>query len=115
MSLWAPPAAEEAKGAESGTDQDPESDSDEEEIVESVVEGQIRRYPLRDRRAPKRFPDAEHLLLTDEGEPESFEEAKEDPHSKKWLSAMQNEMDSMNENHTYELVELPNREEGTPK
>ena len=47
------------------------------------------------------------MLLTDEGEPESFEEAKGDTHSRKWLSAMQDEMDSLHENHTYELVELP--------
>ena len=31
---------------------------------------------------------------------------KEDTHSRKWLSAMQDEMDSLHENHTYELVEL---------
>ena len=47
------------------------------------------------------------MLLTDEGEPESFEEASEDTHSRKWLSAMQDEMDSVHETHTYELVELP--------
>ena len=46
------------------------------------------------------------MLLTDEGEPESFEEAKEDTHSRKWLTAMQDEIDSLHENHTYELVEL---------
>ena len=47
------------------------------------------------------------MVKTDEGEPESFEEAKGDTHSRKWLSAMQEEMDSLHENHTYELVELP--------
>ena len=93
--------AEEVEEAEIGTDQDPESDSDEEQIVEPVAEGQRRRYPLRERRAPRRFPDAEHVLLTDEGEPESFEEAKDDTHRRKWLSPMQDEMDSLHENHTY--------------
>ena len=58
---------EEAEEAEIGTDQDPESDSDEEEIVEPVAEGQRWRYPLRERRTPRRFPDAEDVLLTDEG------------------------------------------------
>ena len=81
-------AEEEVEEAEVVTDQDPESDSDEEEIVETVAEGQRRRYPLRGRRAPRRFPDVEHVLLTDEVEPESFEEAKDDTHSRKWLSAM---------------------------
>ena len=62
---------EEEEEAEIGTDQDPESDSDEQQIVEPVAEGQRRRYPLRERRASRIFPDAEHVLLTDEGEPES--------------------------------------------
>ena len=101
------PTAEEVEDAEIGTDPDPESDSDEEQIVEPVSEGQRRRYPLRERRAPWRFPDAEHVLLTDEGERESFEEAKDDTHRRKWLSAMQDEMDYLHDNHMYELVELP--------
>ena len=46
------------------------------------------------------------MLLIDEGEPKSFEEAKDDTHIRKWLSVMQDEMDSLHENHTYELVEL---------
>ena len=40
------------------------------------------------------------MLLTYEGEPETFEEVKEDTHSQNWLSAMQDEMDSLHENHT---------------
>ena len=76
-------------------------------IRTKVAESQGRRYPLRERKAPRRFPNAEHVLLTDEGELESFEEAKNDTHNRKWLSAMQDEMDSLHENHTYELVELP--------
>ena len=62
---------------------------------------------MRERRSPRRFPDAEHVQLADEGEPESFEEAKKDAHNTKWLSAMQDKMDSLHENHTYELTELP--------
>ena len=72
---------EEAEEAETGTDQEPE-------ILEPVAESKGKRYPLRERRSPRRFPDAEHVLLTDEGEPESFEEAKIDTHNRKWLSAM---------------------------
>ena len=69
-------AEEEVEEAKTGTGQDPESDSDEEHMEEPVTEARRQRYPLRERRAPRRFPDAEHVLLTDEGEPESFEEAK---------------------------------------
>ena len=72
-----------------------------------MAENQGWRYTLRERRAPQRFPNEEHVLLTDEGELETFEEAKEDTHSRKWLSAMQDKMDSLHENHTYELTKLP--------
>ena len=79
---------EQEEEEDTGTGQDPELDSHEEQMEEPVVEGQRWRYPLRERRAPRRFPDAEHVLLTDGGEPESFEEAKRDTHNHKWLSAM---------------------------
>ena len=49
----------------------------------------------------------DNVLITDEGEPESFAEAKNDAHNPKWLNAMQEEMDSLQENYTYELMELP--------
>ena len=35
------------------------------------------------------------------------ESRKDDTHCRKWLSAMQDEMHSLHENHTYELMELP--------
>ena len=45
-------------------------------------------------------------MLNDEVKPDSFEEAKRDTNNHKWLSAMQDEMDSLHENHTHELPEL---------
>ena len=65
------------------------------------------KIPSRKRRTPHKFPDEERVLLTDEGDPKSFEEATRDTHNRKWLSAMQDKMDSLHENHTYELTELP--------
>ena len=46
---------DEAEEVVTGTDQDPESDSDEEEILELVAESQGRRYPLRERKDPEDF------------------------------------------------------------
>ena len=45
--------------------------------------------------------------MPNEGEPECYDEAITDEHKEKWLSAMQNEMDSLHENYTYDPVELP--------
>ena len=84
-----------------------ESNSVEEVEEEPIVPNGGRRYTLRERRAPDRFTDEERVLITDEGELESFEEAMNDTHSRKWLSVMQEEMDSLHENHTYELTKLP--------
>ncbi|KAL6529789.1 hypothetical protein OROGR_015412 [Orobanche gracilis] len=49
----------------------------------------------------------EYVLLTDGGEPECFKEALEDENKKDWFDAMQDEMSSLHENNTYELVKLP--------
>ena len=50
---------------------------------------------------------SQYILLTDEDEPECYDEAIADEHKEKWLSAMQDEMESLHENYTYDLVELP--------
>ena len=76
-------------------------------MEEPVAENKGWRYPLRERKAPQRFPNADYVLLNDEGEVESLEEPNKDTHNNKWLSAMQGEMDSLHENHIYELTELP--------
>ena len=82
---------------------------------EPTIANEGRRYPIRDTRVPHRFPDREYVLLTDEGEPESFKEAKGDTNNLEWLHAKQDEMDSLHENQTYELTELPKRKKGTSK
>ena len=47
-----------------------------------------RRYSLRERRAPTTYT-SQYILLTDDGEPECYDEAIVDKHKEKWLSAMQ--------------------------
>ena len=69
------------------SEQGEELESDEESAEKNEVEheptatNEGRRYPLRDRRVPQRFPDREYVLLNYEGEPESFEEATRDAHN----------------------------------
>ncbi|KAM1048568.1 hypothetical protein ACFX14_027616 [Malus domestica] len=46
-------------------------------------------------------------MLTNYGEPETYEEARAHNDSDKWMKAMESEMDSLLKNNTYELVELP--------
>ena len=64
------------------------------------------RYPLRERRAPTTYA-SQYILLIDKCQLECYNEAIVDEHKEKWLSVMQDEMDSLHKNYTYGLVELP--------
>ena len=47
------------------------------------------------------------VMLLDQGEPTSYEEAMMSPDSDKWLEAMKSEIGSMYENKVWTLVDLP--------
>jgi len=52
-------------------------------------------------------PSTNDVVDTDGGEPECYEEAMESEHKNKWIAAMHDEMKSLHDNHTFELVKLP--------
>ena len=47
------------------------------------------------------------MLLTDGGEYESYEETMSHEKKYKWFKVMQEEMKPLYENHTFELVKIP--------
>ena len=51
--------------------------------------------------------DTREILLLDNDEPSTDAEAMMDPDSEKWQSAMRSEIDFMDENHVWNLVDLP--------
>ncbi|KAE8660822.1 putative ribonuclease H protein [Hibiscus syriacus] len=51
-------------------------------------------------------PSLHYLLLTDNGEPECYDEAQQVEDSVKWESLMKDKMDSLMSNQTWELAEL---------
>jgi hypothetical protein len=65
------------------------------------------RRSIRDRHPSTRYSVDEYVLLTDGGEPECFAEAMKDEHKSEWVDAMQDEMKSLHDNHTFDLVKLP--------
>ena len=106
----------------------PEAEEEEEE--EGVEQGETQPHPLEDvgpsqgtddgespnpevrrsergRIPSKRYPESEYSLLTEDGEPENFQEAISHKDKEKWLFAMQEEMESLQKNHTYEIINLP--------
>ena len=73
----------------------------EESKVEQVTPEQELRRSSRSIRAPDRYsPLLHYLLMTDEGEPESFDEALEVDDSIKWEQAMDDKMRSLEKNDT---------------
>ena len=80
----------------------------EESEVEQVTPEQVLRRSTKFIREPDMYsPSLHYLLLTDEGEPESFDEALQVEDSIKWEHAMDDEMRSLEKNDTWVLTELP--------
>ncbi|KAH9307360.1 hypothetical protein KI387_035271, partial [Taxus chinensis] len=72
------------------------------------------RRSQRVSRPPEIFtPSLFYLLLTDSGEPESFEEAMQDETHKQWEHGMDEEMDSLEQNQTWDLVKFSSKVKGT--
>ena len=66
------------------------------------------RRSTRLSRPPERYsPSLYYLLLTDSGEPESYDEAMQVDTKQKWEQGMEEEMDSLVKNQTWDLVKLP--------
>lgn len=71
-----------------------------------MTEPEVKRSN-RQHRASSRYPASEYVFLTDEGEPECIQEVQNHKDKDKWFQAMQEEMKSLYENHTFDLVKLP--------
>ena len=65
------------------------------------------RISTRERQPSTRYPPNEYVMLTDGGEPETYQEAILHERKKEWVKAMQEEVRSLLENHTFPLVKLP--------
>ncbi|GKV52757.1 hypothetical protein SLEP1_g59325 [Rubroshorea leprosula] len=83
-----------------------EEETNQEEQVQPPQQPQVKRS-TRLHQPSQKYSTNEYVLLTDGGEPETYYEAMESENKKEWLMAMQEEMSSLQENGTYELVELP--------
>jgi hypothetical protein len=67
---------------------------------------QLRRS-TRECQPSRRYSVDEYVLFSSGGEPESYQEVMLHDQKNEWQKAMQEEMKSLHENHTYDLVELP--------
>ncbi|KAK8662946.1 hypothetical protein V6N13_024832 [Hibiscus sabdariffa] len=75
------------------------------------LETQPLRRSTRERHEPERYgflvKTHGDVILVDQDEPKTYQEAVASPDSEKWLEAMRSEMDSMSENQVWTLVEPP--------
>ncbi|KAA0032307.1 Retrovirus-related Pol polyprotein from transposon TNT 1-94 [Cucumis melo var. makuwa] len=82
-------------------------DSVQEQLAETVVPTNVSlKRSVKDWRLSTRYSPNEYLILTDGGEPESYEEVIEDEHKRELNDAMKDEMESLHAKHIFELVKL---------
>ena len=76
------------------------------ELPLSPYEPPLRRS-TRERQPSTRYPPNEYVMVIDRGESETYQEAILHESKKEWIKAMEEEVRSLLENHTYDLVKLP--------
>ncbi|KAJ9697483.1 hypothetical protein PVL29_009344 [Vitis rotundifolia] len=76
-------------------------------IENDDLKQQQEQATLEERQPSRRYTSDEYLLLSDGGEPKSYQEVLLHDEKKEWLRAMHEEMKSLHKNNTYELMELP--------
>uniref|UniRef100_A0A2N9HS85 Integrase catalytic domain-containing protein n=1 Tax=Fagus sylvatica TaxID=28930 RepID=A0A2N9HS85_FAGSY len=74
----------------------------EQPIPSEMEEPQVRRS-TRERHPSTRYSTSEYVLITDEGEPKSFQEVQSHKDKQSWMKAMHEEMNSLHKNNTYDL------------
>ncbi|CAH9120743.1 unnamed protein product [Cuscuta epithymum] len=94
------------------TPEDETTDIQHPEVTYMPEESHEAPIPMRQTTRAKipfvRYNPDTYVLLTDGGEPECFDEVLESEQKDKWFRAMQDEMESLHDNHTFDLVKLPN-------
>ncbi|KAK8582340.1 hypothetical protein V6N13_032094 [Hibiscus sabdariffa] len=92
---------------------EPEVDDISQAVEENPtdLETQPLRRSTRELHEPERYgflvTTHGEVILVDQDEPKTYQEAVASPDSEKWLEAMRSEMDSMSENQVWTLVEPP--------
>ena len=90
---------------------EPEQTPQDVVVQESVPVAQSPRRTGRIRREPERYgflvTHTGDVMLMDQDEPTTYQQAMSGPDSEKWLVAMKSEMESMYENQVWTLVDPP--------
>lgn len=91
--------------------QEDEPISFEHDVTENDNQQEVPEFVLRRSdivvKSSIRYSSNEYVFLTETGDPDTFEEGMEDNYKKEWMNAMQDKLNSMHENQTFDLVCLP--------
>ncbi|XP_071688322.1 TMV resistance protein N-like [Rutidosis leptorrhynchoides] len=105
------PNSESSESDHEQTSDSGSSESDDEQTPQSPPQSDQSNWVRRSTRVtrqPVRFsPTVNYLLLTENGEPESYSEAMKVKDSFQWEQAMKSEMESLLKNQTWRLTKLP--------
>ena len=109
VQLEARPLGDNQKEEETSGEKGVEDTKEAIEVSEPVQQPVTLRRSTRERKTPKRYQDSasSFALITGDGEPSCYQEATDDTDNKKWKMAMEEQMDSLAKNNTWDLVELP--------
>ncbi|MCQ7416422.1 hypothetical protein NP118_23750, partial [Salmonella enterica] len=77
-----------------------------EQPTPQVEDTQVRRS-TRERKPSTRYPSSEFILVSEDGEPENYQEVLSHDEKDQWLDAMKEEMNSLKKNEIYKLVKPP--------
>ena len=98
--------------------QTPHDDAAEDD-VEPEIEGEqppqesLPQTPLRrstrEKQPSKKYSSSEYVMISDQGEPETYQEVLKHENKTEWLKAMKEEMKYLHESHTYDLVKPPKK------
>ena len=77
---------------------------DKGERIPPLEEGPQLRRKTREHQPSTRFPSSKYILIANEGELESFQEVLSHKDKNCWIKFMQEEMNSLWKNDTYELT-----------
>lgn len=95
----------------SNHENEPANEEEEEEEAEAVATPEVTDQPLRrsmrETRPPDRYGEWVYSAASPSNDPQSVEEALAGPDKTLWQQAMQSEMNSINSNQVWDLVEIP--------
>ena len=96
--------------------QTPHDVAEEDDVVPKIEREQPLQQPppqtplrrsTREKQPSRKYSPNEYVIISDQGEPDTYQEVLKHENKTKWLKAMKEKVKSLHANHTYDLVKPP--------